>query len=73
MPGSGLFRVQQIKKSERPVNVEGARPTSRSPGIVFVIRFWRKVSNLSPGRWRPGLPPRGVVFARISSFIVAAP
>jgi hypothetical protein len=27
------------------------------------------VSNSSPGRYRPGLPPRGAAFARIASFI----
>jgi integrase/recombinase XerD len=39
----------------------------------FGHRFWRNVSSPSLGRYRPGLPLGGVVFARISSFIARFP
>ena len=70
-----LCRAPDYSGCGRSKCAKGASMLRRSASAHGVTRhslghrFWRKVSSPSPGRYRPGLPFSGVVFARISSFI----
>ena len=50
MPGSGLFRVQEIEKAKGPSMLRRSTSAREITRHSFCYRFWRKVSNASPGR-----------------------